>query len=60
MQLAHYLINNILPSVLKPGLSENTYKFGIFLIDDMVEYLGWERLQGQWEGFGTVLKGFCS
>lgn len=60
LPLAEYLISNILPSVLNPGLSENTYKFAIFLIDDMVEYLGFTRLQNHWEMFGKVLMGFCS
>lgn len=41
MNLANYLINNILPSVFIEGQSENMLKFGIFLIDDMVEYLGY-------------------
>ena len=58
--LAVYLIDNILPSVLKPGMSENTYKFAIFLIDDMVEYLGYQRLEQHWEKFGQVLMGFCN
>jgi hypothetical protein len=33
-------------------------KFGIFLIDDMVEYLGYEILQEQWFNFGTLLAKF--
>lgn len=36
MPLANYIIGTILPSVLKEGQSENTYKFAIFVIDDMV------------------------
>lgn len=60
IQLAQYIITNILPQVLTQGLSENTYKFAIFLIDDMVEYLGFNRLQAHWDEFGKVLMGFCS
>jgi hypothetical protein len=45
--------------VLKPKLSENTYKFAIFMIDDMVEFLGYGRLSAHWDEFGKVLVGFC-
>lgn len=30
-------------------------KFGIFLIDDIVEYLGYDLLPNEWSSFGTVL-----
>jgi hypothetical protein len=45
IDLAKFLINNILPSAFKEGQSEIMHKFGIFLIDDMVEYLGYDILQ---------------
>ena len=38
---ANFLITNILPRVFTENQSENMLKFGIFLIDDMVEYLGY-------------------
>ena len=34
------------------------YKFGIFLIDDMVEFLGYNRLKDNWLHFGKVLTQF--
>lgn len=30
-------------------------KFGIFLIDDMIEFLGYELMQVQWFNFGNAL-----
>ncbi len=30
-------------------------KFGIFLIDDMVEFLGYEILKAEWLDFGSIL-----
>ena len=45
IELAKFLINNILPSAFKEDQSEIMHKFGIFLIDDMIEYLGYEVLQ---------------
>jgi importin-5 len=48
IELAKYLINNILPSAFQQGQSEVMNKFGIFLIDDMIEYLGYEVLSAEW------------
>lgn len=45
IDLAKFLISNVLPSAFKEGQSEIMNKFGIFLIDDMLEYLGYEILQ---------------
>lgn len=59
VSIAEHLIINVLPNVLKPQLSENSYKFAIFMIDDMVEHLGYTRLSKHWEEFGKVLIGFC-
>jgi phosphatidylglycerophosphatase A len=39
--LANYLIYNILPAVFIENQTENMLKFGIFLIDDIVEFLGY-------------------
>lgn len=55
MGLANFLISNILPQVFTEGQTENMLKFGIFLIDDMVEFLGYELLQSQWVNFSQVL-----
>lgn len=52
------MINNILPSAFKEGQSEIMHKFGIFLIDDMVEYLGYEILQAEWFQFANILAKF--
>ena len=58
LPLANYIITTILPSILKTGQSDNTYKLAIFMIDDMVEHLGYERLQENWFYFSTVLVNF--
>jgi hypothetical protein len=49
------LITNLLPSAFKEGQSEIMNKFGIFLIDDMVEFLGYEILKAEWLDFGSIL-----
>jgi hypothetical protein len=53
--LANYLIYNILPKVFVDNQSENMLKFGIFLIDDIVEFLGYEHLPNEWASFANVL-----
>lgn len=53
--LANYLIYNILPKVFVENQTENMLKFGIFLIDDIVEFLGYELLPTEWPNFATVL-----
>lgn len=58
IDLAKFLINNILPTAFKEDQSEIMHKFGIFLIDDMVEYLGYEILQAEWFGFANILAKF--
>ncbi len=44
IDLAHFLIGNILPKVFIENQRENMLKFGIFLIDDMVQFLGYGLL----------------
>ena len=53
--LANFLIYNILPKVFVEEQSENMLKFGIFLIDDIVEYLGYDLLPKEWFQFGNLL-----
>ena len=54
LPIAEHLVTQVLPNVLKPKLSENTYKFAIFMIDDMVEFLGYNRLANHWPEFGKL------
>ena len=42
--LANFLISNILPQVFRERQSESMLKFGILLINNMTEYLGYELL----------------
>lgn len=58
--LANYLIYNILPKVFVENQSENMLKFGIFLIDDIVEFLGYDLLPNEWASFATVLLKYTS
>jgi hypothetical protein len=58
--IAEHLIQEVLPKVLQDNLSENSYKFAIFMIDDMVEHLGYSRLSNHWEKFGAVLQKYCN
>lgn len=49
VNLVEYILVSVLPKVF--GLSDTMNKFGLFLIDDMVEHLGYELLQVRWNDF---------
>jgi hypothetical protein len=48
LPLVELLCNEVLAKVLQPQLSEKMHKFGIFLIDDMIEHLGIELIPDRW------------
>ena len=60
VDLANLLYTQILPNVLKPEVSEKMHKFGVFLIDDMVEYLGYAALSDKWPHFAEALVKFSA
>jgi hypothetical protein len=38
----------VLPKALDPSQTQKMHKFGIFLVDDMVEYLGYQLIGDKW------------
>ena len=48
MDLANDIYNTILPKALDPKQTHKMHKFGIFLVDDMVEYLGYQLIGDKW------------
>lgn len=60
VDLANFLYTTILPRVLADKASERMYKFGIFLIDDMIEFLGYELMADKWPHFAEALVKFSS
>eukprot|EP00331_Platyophrya_macrostoma_P022094 CAMPEP_0176443770 /NCGR_PEP_ID=MMETSP0127-20121128/22638_1 /TAXON_ID=938130 /ORGANISM="Platyophrya macrostoma, Strain WH" /LENGTH=1003 /DNA_ID=CAMNT_0017829097 /DNA_START=385 /DNA_END=3396 /DNA_ORIENTATION=+ len=48
LPLVETLFTHVLSKVLQPGLSDKMHKFGLCLIDDMIEYLGIELIPNQW------------
>lgn len=59
LQLADLLYSQVLPKVLDPSVSDRMHKFGLFLIDDMVEFLGFDLMSAKWNDFATALKMFA-
>lgn len=53
LNLVEFILTQVLPKVF--GLSDGMNKFGLFLIDDMVEFLGYDLLQARWVDFLTPL-----
>jgi len=61
VELSTLLYSQILPNVLQENLSAKMHKFGIFLIDDMVEHLGFSLLSDKWSSFAQALQMYaCS
>ena len=48
IDIANQIYQTILPKVLDPKQNSKMHKFGIFLVDDMVEYLGYQLLSDKW------------
>ncbi|EGR29723.1 importin 5, putative [Ichthyophthirius multifiliis] len=59
LPFAQDLYSEVLPKVIDTKVSDKMHKFGIFLIDDMVEFLGFEFLGEQkWDEFLKALSHF--
>lgn len=61
VNLVKYIIVNIFPKVFNSeGQSQNISKFGMFLIDDMIDFLGLEIVGEEiWLNFHPVFMQFC-
>ena len=55
LPLVQILYTQVLAKVLQPGLSDKMHKFGIFLIDDMIEHLGIELIPNEWPHLAEAL-----
>jgi hypothetical protein len=53
--LAKLIYREILPKVLNADLPMNLQKFGLFLIDDMIEHLGIELIPEEWPELSQAL-----
>ena len=48
VEIANQIYENILPKALDPSRNAKMHKFGIFLVDDMVEFLGYQHMSNKW------------
>lgn len=60
LPLVEYIVKTELPKVFVPGASDKMLKFGFFLIDDMIDHLGYDIMKGQWEDFEKVFLNYCT
>ena len=58
--LAKLIYNSILPKALGPDQPMNLNKFGLFLIDDMIEHLGIELMPEEWPHLCEALLRFST
>ena len=55
MEIASKLINDLLPKYFKENASNFEKKMGLFILDDMVEFLGQDLLEGIWTDISRIL-----
>jgi len=60
LPLVELLYTQVLSKVLQPALSDKMHKFGIFLIDDMIEFLGLELIPDKWPHLSEALIKFSN
>lgn len=57
--IVNKIITHMLPKYFRKGGSTFEIKMGIFLADDMIEFLGQEYLKGIWTDLARVIISFC-
>lgn len=60
LPLVELLYTQVLSKVLQPTLSDKMHKFGLFLIDDMIEFLGLELIPDKWPHLSEALIRFSA
>jgi len=60
LNIVDELYKNILSDALKENQSEEMHKFGIFVIDDMIEFLGVELIKNIWPDLCEALLKFST
>ena len=60
LPLVDLIYTQVLSKVLQPGLSDKMHKFGLFLIDDMIEFLGLELIPDKWPHLSEALIRFSN
>jgi hypothetical protein len=58
--LCEIIFTQILPKVLDPNLTPKMHQFGIFLIDDIVEHLGYTLAGPKFADFAKALSLYAS
>lgn len=58
VQLSEIMYTKFLPYVLGDNVSHKMHKFGIFLIDDMIEFLKFSRISDKWTHLAEALVKF--
>lgn len=59
VELANYVLSEIVSKTLKPGLSESAHRLAIYILVDMVEFLS-PYFQDKWDDFFSVLINFSA
>jgi hypothetical protein len=57
--IVQIVLKNILPNVMVPNMSAKMYKFGLYFIDNLIEYIGMELLVNEWSFLGEAVMKFA-
>jgi len=60
LEMVNELYNNVLSGALNENQSDVMHKFAIFVIDDMIEFLGIELIPDKWPHLCDALLRFSS
>jgi len=60
LPLVEIIYTKVLSKVLQPGVSDKMHKFGLFLVVDMIEFLGIELIPDKWPHLSEALLSFAT
>ena len=60
MDIVNFLYSSVFPKLLAEGTRKEDHKFVIFVIDDILEFIGQDLVGDKWASFGEVLLRFAT
>jgi len=57
--IINYFYKDVLSKFLSPQASHHDHKFAIFIIDDIIEFLGPELVPNEWPAFSEAILTYC-
>jgi len=58
--IINYFYKDVLSKFLAPTVSHHDHKFAIFIIDDIIEFIGPELVPNEWPAFSEAIIKYCT